>query len=65
MKRMLFLSLGAIGVLVGLGFILPAVALWRHEGSLASSNLALLALGVGLSLTGIGAAWRGLHASRS
>jgi hypothetical protein len=65
MKRTLLLSLGAIGVLVGAGFILPAVALWRHDGSLASSNATLLALGVGLSLTGIGAAWRGLHASQS
>jgi hypothetical protein len=65
MKRALFLAAGAIGLLVGLGFILPAVALWRHDGSLAGSNGALLALGVGLSLTGIGAAWRGLHDSQS
>lgn len=64
MKRVCFFSLGAIGVLVGWGFILPAAALWRHEGSLASSNGTLLTLGIGLSLTGIGAAWRGIHASR-
>lgn len=65
MKRVLFLAAGAVGLLVGLGFILPAVALWRHEGSLAGSNGALLSLGVGLSLIGIGVAWRGFHASQS
>ena len=65
MKRVSFLVGGALGILVGLGFLLPAVALWRQEGALASSNASLLALGIGLLLTGIGSTLRGLQLAKA
>jgi hypothetical protein len=65
MKRILLLVAGVAGLLIGLGFIMPAVALWRHEGSMPGSSVALLALGIGLSMTGVGAALRGIAQGRS
>ena len=52
MKRILFTLAGVVAVLVGLGFVMPAVALWRQEGALAGVNVALLLLGVVLALGG-------------
>ena len=65
MKRTLLLVAGVAGLLIGLGFIMPAVALWRHEGSMPGSSITLLALGIGLSIAGIGAALRGIVQGRS
>ncbi|HTH48140.1 MAG TPA: hypothetical protein VMB21_11550 [Candidatus Limnocylindria bacterium] len=48
MKRILLLVAGVVGVLVGLGLIMPAVALWR-SGSPQTSSIAFpLFLGLGL-----------------
>lgn len=48
MKRILLLSAGVVGVLVGLGLIMPAVALWR-SGSPQTLNIILpLLIGGGL-----------------
>jgi hypothetical protein len=52
MKRILFTLAGVVAGLVGLGFVMPAVALWRQEGALAGANVALLLFGVVLALGG-------------
>ncbi|MEN9572687.1 MAG: hypothetical protein RL514_542 [Verrucomicrobiota bacterium] len=52
MKRNLQILGGVVAVLVGLGFIMPAVALWRTQGALPGVDVALLMLGVFLSLGG-------------
>ncbi len=55
MKRNLQILGGVVAVLVGLGFIMPAVAQWRAQGALPGVGVALLLLGVFLSLGGIAA----------
>ncbi len=45
MKRLLPLS-GLVAIAVGLGFIMPAVAQWKDQGSLPWWSALLLALGV-------------------
>src|SRR6516162_9537709 len=45
MKRILFVILGIIGVLVGMAFVTPAVALYRHTGAMSNENLGFLLLG--------------------
>jgi len=59
MKRPLIISAGIVGVLVGLGFIFPAVALMRTTGSLPNTSVGLLLLGIGLTLGGVRAAFCG------
>ena len=56
MKRTLIITAGIIGILVGLGFVFPAVALMRTTGSLPNSGVGLLLLGIVLTLSGISAA---------
>lgn len=55
MKRTLNILIGIIGVLVGFGFILPALALLRHSGVLPGFEVGLLLLGIGLTVGGGGA----------
>ncbi len=52
MKRNFQIIGGVVAVLVGLGFIMPAVALLRTQGALSGVDIALLLLGVFLSLGG-------------
>jgi 4-hydroxybenzoate polyprenyltransferase len=52
MKRVLIISAGVIGVLVGMAFVMPAVALYRSEGTMTINNVGLLLLGFGLTLGG-------------
>ncbi|MBI5801768.1 MAG: hypothetical protein HZA92_13730 [Verrucomicrobia bacterium] len=52
MKRNLQIIGGVVAVLVGLGFIMPAVVLWRTQGALPGVDVALLMLGTFLSLGG-------------
>lgn len=52
MKRNLQILGGVVAVLVGLGFIMPAVAQLRTQGALPAVSVALLLLGVLLSLGG-------------
>ena len=59
MKRTLKIILGIIAVLVGMGFVMPALAQWRHEGAMTSLSVALLLLGTVLTLAGGGAAIHG------
>ena len=54
MKRNLQTLGGTVLVLVGLGFICPALAQLRAQGALPSVSVALLLLGVLLSLGGGG-----------
>ncbi|HRI16114.1 MAG TPA: hypothetical protein PLX89_24205 [Verrucomicrobiota bacterium] len=60
MKHTLLVVLAIIAVLVGLGFIMPAVAKWRAFGGMAGSDFALLMLGVVLTLGGLATALRPL-----
>jgi hypothetical protein len=60
MKRTIKIILGIIVVLVGLGFVMPAVAQWRHEGAMTNSSVALCLLGTLMTLAGIGAAIHGI-----
>lgn len=53
MKRSLIVG-GVIVILVGLGFVCPQIAELRNSGSLFAGQILLLGLGV--SLTGAGAA---------
>ena len=65
MKRILLLVAGIVGVLVGLGLIMPAVALWRQDSSQTSNIVLPLLLGGGL----VAGAWvalvRGAAKSRA
>ena len=58
MKRPLKIIIGTIAVLVGMGFVMPALAQWRHEGAMTGMSVALLFLGIVLTLGGGGAAIR-------
>jgi hypothetical protein len=59
MKKPLIITSGIIGILIGLGFVFPAVALMRTTGGLPNASVGLL-LGIVLTLGGLGATWRGL-----
>lgn len=48
--------LGIIAVLVGMGFVMPAIAQWRNEGAMTGASVMLCLLGIVLTLSGIGAA---------
>ncbi|HLX96874.1 MAG TPA: permease prefix domain 1-containing protein [Verrucomicrobiae bacterium] len=52
MKRILIISAGVVGILVGMAFVMPAVAQYRHEGAMTLNEIDLLLLGFGLSLGG-------------
>jgi len=56
MKRIVIIGSGIVGVLVGMAFVMPAVALYRHEGAISAGDVALLLLGAALTLGGAGAA---------
>ena len=60
MKRTLKIILGIIAVLVGMAFVMPALAQWRHEGAMTGLSVALLLLGTALTVAGFGAALRGV-----
>ena len=63
MKRNLQIIGGTVTGPVGLGLIMPALALLRTQGALPGADVALLLLGVLLSLAGIGAAIAGIRQS--
>jgi hypothetical protein len=60
MNRTLKITIGIVAVLVGMGFVMPAVAQWKHEGSMTSLSVALLLLGAVMTLAGGGAAIHGI-----
>ena len=59
MKRILIIISGILGVLIGLGFVFPAVAQIRTSGSLPGLGVALLLLGIGLTVGGGSTAFYG------
>lgn len=59
MKRILLIVAGIVGVLVGLGLIMPAVALWRDQGPGARDLMPPLLIGVALVLGALFAIVRG------
>jgi len=52
MKRVLIISAGVVGVLVGLAFVMPAIAQYKHEGAMTLNEICLLLLGFGFTLDG-------------
>ena len=65
MKRPLKIIIGTIAVLVGMGFVMPALAQWRHEGAMTGLSVALLLLGAVMTLAGGGAAIQGIAKRRA
>ena len=63
MWRWLF-ALGCVAILVGLGFICPALAQLRDQGRLIALEVPLLILGVVLTLGGLGSVGYGIKAYR-
>lgn len=55
MKRIFIISAGIIGVLIGMGFVMPAVAQYRHEGAMLNNEPWLFLLGSLLTLAGLSA----------
>lgn len=55
MNRTITLITGVLFVLVGLGFVFPAIAQLRDTGALPAFSVALLLLGLTLTLSGGGA----------
>ncbi len=64
MKRILIIVAGIVGVLIGLGFIMPAVAWWRQSGPDASHVMLPLLLGGVLMLGGAVPVLMGARGSR-
>ena len=64
MKRGLIISAGIAGVLVGMAFVMPAVAQYQHEGAMKNGEPWLFLVGSLLTLAGCGAAFRGMKKSR-
>jgi len=52
MKRVLIISAGVIGVLLGMALVMPAVAQYQHVGAMTLNEICLLLLGSGLTLGG-------------
>ena len=52
MKKIGYMIGGTLGVLIGLGFVFPAVAQLRMEGALPTISVCLLLLGLSLVTAG-------------
>lgn len=59
MKRILLIVAGVVGVLVGLGLIMPAVAWWRSSGLDSLKVMLPLLIGVALVLGALFALFKG------
>ena len=60
MKPLIKIILGIVAVLIGMGFVMPAVAQWKHEGAMTGMSVMLCLLGLVLTLVGAGTAIRAL-----
>jgi hypothetical protein len=49
---------GIISILVGLAFVMPAVAQARNEGAMVNSEVALMLFGIALTIVGAGLVFR-------
>jgi len=56
MKTPIKIILGIVAVLVGMGFVMPAMAQWKHEGAMTGLSVVLCLLGIVLTFVGLGAA---------
>ena len=65
MKRGLIIGTGILGVMVGMGFVTPAVAQYRQIGAMRNGEPWLFLLGSLLTLAGCAMAIRGLKKSRA
>jgi len=65
MKPYVYILLGLIGILVGLGFVMPAIAQWRDLGTMPGSSVALLILGIVLTTAGLFSGVKGLRKRQS
>ena len=65
MKRGLIIAAGIVGVLVGMAFVMPAVAQYRHEGAMRNGEPWLFLLGSLLTLAGCAAAVGNLKKKRA
>jgi hypothetical protein len=65
MKRTFHFVAGLAGVLIGLGFVFPAIAQWRTHGGMSALSVGLLALGTLLTIGGGMAAARALKARKA
>ena len=54
MKRILIILLGIFGVLFGPGVFLPALALHNHQGVSGSRVIVPMAVGIIITLIGVG-----------
>lgn len=60
MKHMIIIISGIIAVLIGMGFVMPAVAQYRHSGVMSNGEPWLFLFGSLMTLAGIAAAWVGV-----
>jgi hypothetical protein len=65
MKRGLIIGAGILGVLVGMGFVTPALGQYQHEGVMRNAEPWLFLLGSLLTLAGCGTAICGLKKRRA
>jgi hypothetical protein len=64
MKRGLIIAAGIVGVLVGMAFVMPAVAQYQQEGAMKNGEPWLFLLGSLLTLAGAAAAIRSFKRAR-
>lgn len=64
MKRSFLFIAAFIGVMVGVAFVMPAVAQYRHEGAMKNDEPWLFLLGSLITLAGCASAIRGLMKGR-
>jgi hypothetical protein len=60
-----WLAGGIVAVLVGMGLVMPAIALLRDKGALPTFEVGCLLLGIALTLSGAAAAARGARTVRA
>lgn len=65
MKPTTYILAGIVAVLVGLGFVMPAIAQWRELGFMPGSSVVLLLLGFALTVGGFFAGRTGLRLRKS
>ena len=53
--KIIKIILGLVAVLIGMGFVMPAIAQWKQEGAMTGMSIVLCLLGVALTLAGLGA----------
>lgn len=63
MKRVLIIIAGIVGVLVGMAFVMPAVAQYHQEGVMRNGEPWLFLIGSLMTLAGCGTAVRGFRKS--